>query len=138
MYVVFGRLLDSLGFFGTRWVGSDFFVEHGEHVFNGVDTSGLENFFPLGELLVGFGFLEFFHVLVDVTTKDSVSVNTSGVDGFLFVDFLVAWEFLVGGDDGRLFDQIKNQSSSENNNDSVRKISTCSSSSTTSLTGNIF
>lgn len=61
---------------GRNSVGvlSDFSVNLGEELFDGVDLSILEGLVPLGELLlVSFGtlFLQELHVVIDVLTEDS-------------------------------------------------------------------
>jgi len=74
LLVVSLGLVVLLGRFGSIGVLSDFSVDLGEELFDGVNLSILEGLVPLGELLlVSFGtlFLQVLHVLVDVLTEDS-------------------------------------------------------------------
>lgn len=79
------------------WVGEDGLVYLGVKIFTGLDLVGSEAFFPVGELNLEFGgifLLQLVHVVGNVVSKDSCSVdlgveggfNSFGVDGLtLFV-----------------------------------------------------
>ena len=77
------------------WVLSDFFVDLGVELLNGVNFGSLEVFVPKSELglVVFFAFvLEFLHVFLDVDTEDSFSVD----GGVVFAVGIGAWESLGG------------------------------------------
>jgi len=71
--------LSSLLLFTSNWVLSDFFVNLGVELVDGINLGILEAFIPLGELsLVIFSIsLDLFDVIGDVFTEDSSSVDLS-------------------------------------------------------------
>lgn len=86
-------LVVLLGRFNSIGVLSDFSVDLGEELFDGVNLGVLEGLVPLGELLlVSFRtlFLQVFHVGVDVLTEDS------GLVFFRFVLVLFTFFFSSG------------------------------------------
>lgn len=91
-------LVDLLGGLDEDWISLDFIEDFGHQFLNRLGVVLLEALVPLGELLleslVGF-LLESLHVLVNVDSEDSVSVDL-GVEGGLLAVLVLgeSWELL--------------------------------------------
>lgn len=82
----------SLDFF---WVLSDVLMELCVEFFDGVNLVSLKSFVKLGELSVeGFDtvLLECLHVVIDVLTEDSISVDSWLVGDLSILSCDVSWE----------------------------------------------